>query len=87
MEPSNITLDNTQIIGIIASMAYQEDRDNKLSLLDVGKLFENNTTRIALRKGYFLRGFAYEFLELCSPTLDEAKIKAALKPESDIDLD
>ena len=74
-------------IGIIASMAYQDDRDNKLSLLDVGTLFENNTTRIALRKGYFLRGFAYEFLELCSPKLDEAKIKAALKPETDIDLD
>lgn len=40
-------------IGIIASMAYQSDRDAKLSLLDVGNLFENNTTRIALRKGYF----------------------------------
>ena len=74
-------------IGIIASMAYQADRDTKLSLLDVGNLFENNTTRIALRKGYFLRGFAYEFIELCSPKLDEAKVKAALKPESDIDLD
>jgi LysR family cys regulon transcriptional activator len=74
-------------IGIIASMAYQADRDAKLSLLDVGDLFENNTTRIALRKGYFLRGFAYEFLELCSPQLDEAKVKAALKPESHLDLD
>ncbi len=74
-------------IGIIASMAYQSDQDAKLSLLDVGNLFENNTTRIALRKRYFLRGFAYEFIELCSPKLDEAKTKAALKPESDIDLD
>ena len=74
-------------IGIIASMAYQEERDSKLALLDVGNLFEDNTTRIALRKGYFLRGFAYEFIELCSPKLDEAKVKAALKPESDIDLD
>ena len=74
-------------IGIIASMAYQVDRDTKLSLLDVGDLFEDNTTRIALRKGYFLRGFAYEFIELCSPKLDEATVKAALKPETDIDLD
>lgn len=74
-------------IGIIASMAYQEERDTKLSLLDVGALFEDNTTRIALRKGYFLRGFAYEFIELCSSKLDEAKVKAALKPETDIDLD
>ena len=74
-------------IGIIASMAYQEERDSKLALLDVGNLFEDNTTRIALRKGYFLRGFAYEFIELCSPKLDEAKVKTALKPESDIELD
>ena len=74
-------------IGIIASMAYQEERDSKLTLLDVGNLFEDNTTRIALRKGYFLRGFAYEFIELCSPKLDETKVKAALKPESDMDLD
>ncbi len=74
-------------IGIIASMAYQEERDTKLSLLDVEDLFEDNTTRIALRKGYFLRGFAYEFIELCSPKLDEAAVKTALKPETDIDID
>lgn len=74
-------------IGIIASMAYQADRDSKLSLLDVASLFEENTTRIALRKGYFLRGFAYEFIELCSPKLDEAKIKSALNPDADIDID
>ena len=74
-------------IGIIASMAYQPDRDSKLSLLDVASLFEENTTRIALRKGYFLRGFAYDFIELCSPKLDEAKIKSALNPDADIDID
>jgi hypothetical protein len=67
-------------IGIIASMAYQSDRDAKLSLLDVGNLFENNTTRIALRKRYFLRGFAYEFIELCSPKLDEARGIAKFNP-------
>lgn len=74
-------------IGVIASMAYQADRDSKLTLLDAATLFEKNTTQIALRKGYFLRGFAYEFIELCSPDLSEAKIKAALKPISSIDID
>ena len=74
-------------IGVIASMAYQIDRDSKLTLLDTATLFEKNTTQIALRKGYFLRGFAYEFIELCSPDLSEAKIKAALKPLSSIDID
>lgn len=74
-------------VGVIASMAYQADRDAKLTLLDAAALFEKNTTQIALRKGYFLRGFAYEFIELCSPDLSEAKIKAALKPLSSIDID
>ncbi len=68
-------------------MTYQADRDSKLSLLDVASLFEENTTRTALRKGYFLRGFAYEFIELCSPKLVESKIKSALNPDADIDID
>jgi len=74
-------------IGIIASMAYQAERDTKLSLLDAGNLFETNTTRIALRKGYFLRGFTYEFIGLCIPNINMEKIIAALKTTSDNDLD
>ena len=74
-------------IGIIASMAYQAERDAKLSLLDAGNLFETNTTRIALRKGYFLRGFTYEFIGLCIPNINMEKIIAALKTTSDNDLD
>ena len=74
-------------IGIIASMAYQAERDTKLSLLDAGNLFETNTTRIALRKGYFLRGFTYEFIGLCIPNINMEKIIAALKTTSDKDLD
>lgn len=37
-------------IGIIASMAFQAERDAKLSLLDAGNIFEVNATSIALRK-------------------------------------
>jgi len=74
-------------IGIIASMAYQAERDTKLSLLDAGNLFETNTTRIALRKGYFLRGFTYEFIGLCIPNINMEKIISALKTTSDNDLD
>ena len=74
-------------IGIIASMAYQAERDTKLSLLDAGNLFETNATRIALRKGYFLRGFTYEFIGLCIPNINMEKIIAALKTTSDNDLD
>jgi LysR family cys regulon transcriptional activator len=74
-------------IGIIASMAYQADRDTKLSLLDAGDLFETNTTRIALRKGHFLRGFTYEFIGLCIPNVNVEKIVGALNTATDADLD
>ncbi len=67
-------------IGIIASMAYQKDRDTQLSLLESSHLFSNNTTRIAIRKGHYLRGYAYKFIELCSKELTENEIKLALNP-------
>jgi LysR family cys regulon transcriptional activator len=73
-------------IGIIASMAYQKERDTKLSLVDSKNLFSNNTTHIAIRQGHFLRGYAYKFLELCSKDLNEAKIKSAINPSIDSDI-
>ena len=73
-------------IGIIASMAYQKERDTKLSLIDSKNLFSNNTTHIAIRQGHYLRGYAYKFLELCSKDLNEAKIKSAINPSIDSDI-
>ena len=73
-------------IGIIASMAYQKERDTKLSLIDSKNLFSNNTTHIAIRQGHYLRGYAYKFLELCSRDLNEAKIKSAINPSIDSDI-
>ena len=73
-------------IGIIASMAYQKERDTKLSLVDSKNLFSNNTTHIAIRQGHYLRGYAYKFLELCSKDLNEAKIKSAINPSIDSDI-
>ena len=73
-------------IGIIASMAYQKDRDTKLKILKSDHLFATNTTRIAVRRGHYLRGFAYKFIELCSANLTESEVKAALKPAEQVDL-
>jgi len=73
-------------IGIIASMAYQKERDTHLKLLSSDHLFASNTTRIAVRKGHYLRGYAYKFIELCVPSLTEAEVKAALKPNDQEDI-
>jgi len=73
-------------VGIIASMAYQKDRDTQLNILKSDHLFATNTTRIAVRRGHYLRGFAYKFIELCSANLNESEVKSALKPVDQEDL-
>ena len=65
-------------IGIIASMAFNPAKDTDLRLLKCEHLFGANTTYIALRRGHYLRSFAYRFIELCSPKLTEASIRAKL---------
>lgn len=65
-------------VGIIAAMAFHPARDAGLTLLEARGLFEINTTRIGLRRGHYLRGYALRFIEYCSPTLTEAKLREAL---------
>lgn len=66
-------------IGIVASMAYDPDRDTRLALVDTRDLFRENTARLAVRRGSYLRGYAYRFIELCSPKLTEASVRSALE--------
>ncbi|HMV63883.1 MAG TPA: CysB family HTH-type transcriptional regulator [Rhodocyclaceae bacterium] len=72
-------------IGIVASMAYDAERDRALRMLPSDHLFGENVTRIAVRRGHFLRGFAYRFIELCAPELSEAVVRGALRPETGSD--
>jgi LysR family cys regulon transcriptional activator len=65
-------------IGIVASMAFDAERDPHLRLLDAKHLFAINTSRIAVRRGSYLRGYAHRFIELCSPELTEAAVRAGM---------
>lgn len=69
-------------LGIIASMAFDAGRDPQLRLLDARHLFAVNTSRIAVRRGTYLRGYAHRFMELCSPELTEAAVRARLEPSA-----
>jgi len=66
-------------IGIIPSMAFCPDKDSALRLLPCEKLFGSNTIQIALRRGHYLRSYAYRFIELCSPALDESVVRQAVQ--------
>lgn len=65
-------------VGIVASIAVDPDRDTHLRLLDAGHLFEINQTRLAIRRGAWLRGFAYSFIETFAPTLTRDAVEQAL---------
>ena len=69
-------------VGIIASGAYNVARDSTLRLLPSDHLFPANVTRIAVRRGHYLRGFAYRFIELCSPALSKEVVQNGVAPKS-----
>jgi len=64
--------------GIIAEMAYDPVKDVAFEMLEAGHLFAASTTRLALRRGVFLRGFAYRFIALFAPLYSRAAVDAAL---------
>ncbi|GGY21397.1 HTH-type transcriptional regulator CysB [Paludibacterium paludis] len=72
-------------IGIIASMAYEPERDSGLARLDAGHLFDSSTTKIGIRKDAYLRGFAFTFIELFAPHLKRRDVESALLAGSDDD--
>jgi len=69
-------------IGIIAAMAFDAQRDQALRALDAAHLFKSSITRIAVRRGAYLRGFAYDFIEGFAPQLRRKIVEEALAGEA-----
>ena len=65
-------------IGIVAKMAYIPERDNHIRMIEVGHLFQPSTTRVAIRKNEYLRGFTYHFIELFAPHLTRKEVDKVL---------
>lgn len=66
-------------IGIVAQMAFIPERDKLLRMIDTGNLFQSSTTRIAIRRNEFLRGYTYHFIELFAPLLTREVVTKALR--------
>ena len=64
-------------IGIVASMSHDPVADRDLVALDAGHLFASSVTRIACRKGTFLRGYMYDFIEDFAPHLTREVVQEA----------
>ena len=65
-------------IGIIASMAFDPVKDSPLKAIDVCHLFKPSTTHMGIRRGSFLRGYSYAFIELLAPHLTRQIVEQAI---------
>jgi len=69
-------------IGILAKMAFIPERDKHLRMMDAEHLFQPSTTRIAIRKNEYLRGYTYDFIELFAPHLTRKVVAKAMHVSS-----
>nr|WP_276204985.1 LysR substrate-binding domain-containing protein [Kushneria phosphatilytica] len=65
-------------VGIVAHMAVDPVMDHDLVPIDAGHLFESSITRIAIRRGTFLRSYMFDFLQRLATHLDRDTVEAAM---------
>jgi LysR family cys regulon transcriptional activator len=68
-------------IGILAKMAFDAKRDITLRAMDASHLFESSTTRLGIKRGAYLRRYAYDFIEMFAPHLARATVERAVRGE------
>jgi LysR family cys regulon transcriptional activator len=68
-------------VGIIAAIAYDEQRDTGLVAIDARQLFASNMTRLAVKRGAFLRAYVYAFISTFAAPLTRAVVDEAMAAE------
>ncbi|MDQ5903750.1 MAG: LysR family transcriptional regulator, cys regulon transcriptional activator [Pseudomonadota bacterium] len=66
-------------LGIISALAFDAQRDAGLVAVDASHLFESNTTRLALRRGTYLRRHDYDLIALFAPHLSRHVVDMAMQ--------
>ncbi|MDM4764851.1 CysB family HTH-type transcriptional regulator [Pelomonas sp. SE-A7] len=70
-------------VGIVAEMAVREDPPGgDLVSRPLGHLFGQNVTRIAFKRGAYLRNYVYAFAELLSDRLNRPLLERAMSGEA-----
>ncbi len=71
-------------VGIVAEMAMREEpAGSDLVAKPLGALLGSNVTRIAFKRGAYLRNYVYAFAELLSDRLSRRLIEKAMNGEAD----
>lgn len=74
-------------VGIVASMAYNPRYDIGLQAIPADHLFAASTTKIGFRRGTFLRGYMYHFIESFAPHLKRPLVETAQRSRSKEEVD
>ena len=64
-------------VGIIAALAYDEERDRQLAAIDARHLIADNLTRLAVRRDSYLRDYTYAFIATFAAPLTRAAVDEA----------
>ena len=65
-------------IGVIATMALDDELDSDLVRIDASHLFKASTTKIGFRRGTFLRSYMFDFIERFAPHLNRDLVTKAV---------
>jgi LysR family cys regulon transcriptional activator len=68
-------------VGILAKMAFDPRRDDHLRAIDASHLFDASTTRLGIKRGAYLRRYAYEFIEMFAPQLSRSIVERTVAGE------
>ena len=71
-------------IGIIASMAFNEDKDRGLCGIDASHLFQPSATLLALRANSYLRKYCYAFIECFDLNLTQTVLRKHISSSNDV---
>jgi LysR family transcriptional regulator, cys regulon transcriptional activator len=66
-------------IAVLPLMVFQAKRDAKLRALDVSHIFESHSGCLAIRKNHYLRGYAFDFVEMLTANMDRRTVEKALE--------
>jgi LysR family transcriptional regulator, cys regulon transcriptional activator len=69
-------------IGLLAEMAYEPERDKAIGAISAKHLFAPSVTKVALRRGTFVRAYTYALIELLAPKLTERVVVEALAKDA-----
>jgi LysR family cys regulon transcriptional activator len=59
-------------VGIVASIAFEAERDTGCARWMRAPCSASTWTKLAVRRGSYMRGYVYAFIESFAPTLNRA---------------